>query len=138
MRGPIDYIIVGFAGHKFDNSILDALTDALDSGVVKLVELAVIRKDADGTVQKLDVMESGDSYVWQFMEKYGSKAPVLDADDIDETAGLLENDTAAGLLVIEQVWAKPLKQAIVDAGGVLVAEGRIHPEAELELTREGN
>ena len=34
MRGPIDYIIVGFEGNKFDGSILRAIGDAIDKGVI--------------------------------------------------------------------------------------------------------
>ena len=59
-------------------------------------------------------------------------------EDIDEMGDLLENNTAAGLLVIEQLWAKPLKKALLDANGVLVAEGRIHPEAAQELDNGGD
>jgi len=38
------------------------------------------------------------------------------------------------VLIIEHLWAKPLKEALLKAGGKLVAEGRIHPEAEVELS----
>jgi len=48
-------------------------------------------------------------------------------------ADLLESNTSAGMLVIEQLWAKPLKKALIDAKGVLIAEGRIHPDAAAEL-----
>ena len=47
MRGPIDYILVGFEGNKFDGSIMGALTDALDKGVIGLVALSVITKDSE-------------------------------------------------------------------------------------------
>jgi hypothetical protein len=134
MRGPIDYIIVGFEGPKFDGSILKALQDALDSGVIGLVGLTVIRKDADGLVSTLDLTDTGDQYMITFAEKYHRATSDIDNDDIDEAAELLENDTAAGLLVIEHLWAKPLKAAIAEAGGVLVAEGRIHPEAQEQLS----
>ena len=44
MRGPIDYIIVGVDGPKFDGSILSALATAIDSGAVALVALSVVAK----------------------------------------------------------------------------------------------
>jgi hypothetical protein len=49
---------------------------------------------------------------------------------------VLETNTAAGLLVIEHLWAIPLKKALIDADGVMVAEGRIHPEAAEEFNKE--
>lgn len=138
MRGPIDYIIVGFEGNKFNGSILKALADAIDKGIIALVALAFIAKDKDGNVVTLDIADLGDAYAVEFAEKYKSDNKAVTKDDVDEMAELLENNTAAGLLVVEQLWAKPLKQALIDAKGVLVAEGRIHPEASVELDKGGN
>lgn len=138
MRGPIDYIIVGFEGNKFNGDILKALTEAIDNGVIALVALAFISKDQDGNVTKLDVAELGDEYAVEFSQKYVQADDQVTTDDIDEMADLLENNTSAGLLVVEQVWAKPLKKALIDANGVLVAEGRIHPEAAAEIEGKEN
>ncbi len=137
MRGPIDYIIVGFEGNKFDGSILKALGDAIESGVISLIALALIVKDEKGNVTKVDIANLGDSYAVEFATKYKSQDDYVTSEDVDEMSDLLENNTAAGLLVVEQLWAKPLKKAIMDANGVLVAEGRIHPEAAAELNKEG-
>ncbi len=137
MLGPIDYIIVGFEGNKFDGSVLKALGDAIDSGVIALVELAFISKDDEGTVTKLDISDLGDDYAVQFASNYKPSVDNAPDDDVDEMADLLENNTAAGLLVVEQLWAKPLKQAILNANGVLVAEGRVHPDAAAELNEVG-
>ncbi len=136
MRGPIDYIIVGFEGNKFDGSILAALAEALDNGTIGLVSLAFIQKDSEGTVSVLDIENLGDAYAVQFSQKYATDSTLVTKDDIDEVADLLESNTSAGLLVIEQLWAKPLKKALLDANGVLVAEGRIHPDAAAELNQE--
>jgi hypothetical protein len=133
MRGPIDFIIVGFEGNKFDGSIMEALTNALDKGTIGLIELAMVSKDASGSVTKLAISDLGDDYLVDLESYVPDDAPPVDQADIDEIAELLENNTAAGLLVVEHLWAKPLKQAIIDANGVLVADGRIHPEAALEL-----
>lgn len=137
MRGPIDYIIVGFEGNKFDGSILKAIGDAVDKGVIALIALAVISKDEEGKVTKLDVTNLGNGYVVEFVGKYKPDSKAVTDEDIEEMADLLENNTSAGMLVVEQLWAKPLKKALLDANGVLVAEGRIHPEAAAELSKEG-
>ena len=133
MRGPIDYIIVGFEGNKFDGSILAALAEAIDNGVIALIDLAVVAKDANGAITKLNVAEVGDSYAVDFVQKYHTTDADVTDEDIDEIAELLDNNSAAGMLVIEQLWAKPLKKALIDANGVLLAEGRIHPDAAQEL-----
>jgi hypothetical protein len=133
LRGPIDYIIVGFEGDKFNGGILKALAEALDKGVIDLVALSFIRKDAKGDVTVFDITDMGDAYAVEFAQKYKTDKGTVDQDDISEMGELLENNTAAGLLVVEHLWAVPLKQAIIDANGVLVAEGRIHPDAAAEL-----
>jgi hypothetical protein len=134
MHGPIDYIIVGFEGNKFDGSILKALTDAIDNGVVALVSLAIVSKDSNGNVTTLDVNSFGDDYIIEFTEKYApTDNTQVNQDDIDEVADLIENNCTAGLLAIEHLWAKPLKKALIDTNGVLLAEGRIHPDSALEL-----
>ncbi len=134
MRGPIDYIIVGFEGNKFDGSVLKALGDAIDAGTIDLIALAVISKDKDGAITALDIANVGDAYAVEFATKYKPDSKDITDDDINEMSDLLENNTSAGLLVIEQLWAKPLKKALLDANGVLVAEGRIHPDAAAELS----
>lgn len=45
MKGPIDYIVVGFEGKSFDSSILHALESAIDNGVIALVSLIFVSKD---------------------------------------------------------------------------------------------
>lgn len=133
MRGPIDYIIVGFEGNKFNGSILQAVGDAIDKGVISLVALSAVIKDGEGTVTQLDVSNVDDSLLLGFTQKYTTDTSLVTQDDIDEVGELLEPNTAAGFLVVEQLWAIPLKKAIVDAGGFLLSEGRIHPEAAAEL-----
>lgn len=135
MRGPIDYIVVGFEGNKFDGSILKAIGEAIDDGVIALVNLLVVSRDSDDNVTVIDVADlEGEAAA--FVEQYKPSAE-LDQEDVDEVADLIEKNSTAGLLVIEQLWAKPLKAALLKADGVLLAEGRIHPEAAAELEKKG-
>lgn len=133
MRGPIDYIIVGFEGNKFNGSVLSALGDAIDSGTIALIDLSVVTKDDAGVVTAVKIADVGDEYALEFVQKYNPGDEDVTTDDIDEIGDLLEPNTAAGLLVIEQLWAKPLKAALIEANGVLIADGRIHPDAADEL-----
>lgn len=84
----------------------------------------------------MDTEESLDEHIVQFVEKYHASSEFATSDDIDEVAEVLDNNTSAGLLVIEQLWAIPLKNALLQAGGSLLAEGRIHPVAAEGLDDE--
>ena len=132
MRGPIDYILVGFEGNKFDGNIMGALTDALDKGVIGLVALSVITKDSEGNTHTLDVASDSPDLA-TFMNRLQSTENLVTQEDVLEVADLIENNTSCGLLVVEHLWAIPLKEAIVKANGVLIADGRIHPDAAQEL-----
>lgn len=133
MRGPIDYIIVGFDGNKFEGKIINALEEAANNKTIDILALALISKDSEGNVTTLDAVNLGDEFVVEFSKLIKAGDSIVTQDDIDEVGEILENNTSAGLLVIEQLWAKPLKSAIIEANGKLIAEGRIHPEAALEL-----
>ena len=131
MRGPIDYIIVGFEGNNFKGEILNELKKAIDNGTIAILDLALIVKDKAGNVESIELSSLDSEIIKQITN---NKSGVLISDeDIEETGELLENNTSAGLLIIEQLWAKGLKKAILNTNGVLVAEGRIHPDASLEL-----
>jgi hypothetical protein len=129
MLGPIDYIVVGFKGNNFDGSIVDELAKAVKSGVIRVVDLVFVMKDAKGEVLVGELEDQPK----EFKDAFGdlsitSDMPLFTESDINTIAENMKNDTAAGVLIIEQLWAKGLKKALLDAGGMLLAEGRIHPD----------
>jgi hypothetical protein len=132
MKGPIDYIVVGFDGLKFDGSIMKALADAIDKGTIRLLALSVLAKDENGDVGELNIADLGDDYLLEISATTADD--LISEEDVSEVGELLPNNTAAGLLIIEHLWAIPLKEAIINANGTLIAEGRIHPDAQDELT----
>ncbi len=129
MLGPIDYIAVGFEGNNFDGSILKELRKAVDSGAIRVVDLLFVIKDKDGAIAMAEVTDqSADLKNLTKTLHLSDELPLITEDDIHKLSASMDNDTSAGILVIEHLWAKGLKKAIVDADGILVAEGRIHPE----------
>lgn len=133
MRGPIDFIIVGFEGNKFNGEILSELQVAVQNGTIAVLALALVAKDAEGVVTTVEATDDG---VVEITQSFNLDNDLITEDDISEVGEVLENNTAAGLLIVEHLWAKGLKQAIKNAGGQLISEGRIHPEASEELNNE--
>ena len=132
MRGPIDYIIVGFEGNKFTGEILSELQTASENGTIAVLALALVTKDENGAVTTIELDED----TLRVTASFDLDNTLIGSDDIEEVGDLLENNTAAGLLIVEQLWAKGLKSAIINAGGFLIADGRIHPEASEELNNK--
>lgn len=127
--GPIDYVVVGFKGNRFDGSILEELSEAVKAGTIRVIDLLFIVKGEDGSVVGGEIKDQPEE-LKALMRKivHEDSLPMLSEEDMEKIAGKMENDTAAGVLVIEHLWAKGLKKAIMDAGGFLIDDGRIHPE----------
>jgi len=53
--GPIDYLVVEFEGAEFDGSVLDAVTQLIARGTVRILDLAIVAKDADGMLAALEL-----------------------------------------------------------------------------------
>jgi hypothetical protein len=133
MRGPIDYIVVGFTGNKFKGDILAELATSVEQGVISVLDLAVIAKAEDGSVAKVELVDV------EGLENIlpANREELINEEDIAEIADVLDENCSAGLLIIEHLWARGLKKAILDADGVLLAEGRIHPDAYTEVIEKG-
>jgi hypothetical protein len=129
MLGPIDYIVVGFVGNNFDGSVLEELTKASESGAIRVVDLLFVIKDADGNVAMAEIEDQHEE-LKEVAKALGHEGdlPLLSEDDVEKLGAKMDNDTSAGVLVIEHLWAKGLKQALINTGAILIDEGRIHPD----------
>lgn len=135
MRGPIDYIIVGFEVNNFTGEILKELEAASKNGTISVLALALIARDNEGNVAALSVT---DDETLRLIAGFDLDQNLISDEDVAEVGDLLEDNSSAGLLIIEHLWAKGLKKAITNANGVLISEGRIHPEASKELDAKGD
>ncbi|KAF5091108.1 hypothetical protein DSECCO2_10240 [anaerobic digester metagenome] len=136
MRGPIDYIVLEFEGNQFKGEVLNALTDAVSKRIINVLDLAVILKDENGDVVSLELNNLDEELAKSIDALHREKAGLISMEDAEEVGEVLAPNNAAGLLIIEQLWAKDLKRALINANGKLVSEGRIHPDAAAELDEE--
>jgi hypothetical protein len=144
--GPVDYLVVEFPADKanFSGEMAAELKDLVKRGVVRVLDLVVLRKDPDGAVEAFELHEFDDSALGELREFEADVANLL-AEEDNEAIGLaLEPGTTAGVLVWENSWAAPFGSAVRRAGGQLVANGRIPTqailaavEAEEQTTTEG-
>ncbi|MFJ3975316.1 DUF6325 family protein [Streptomyces sp. NPDC090021] len=128
--GPVDYLIVEFPGNRMNGEGLPLLVDLVDRGIIRILDLVFVRKDADGSVVALGLKDAGggemDLTVFE-----GAASGLLGQDDIDEAGAALEAGNSAGILVYENVWAAPFARALRRSGAQLVAGGRIPVQALL-------
>jgi hypothetical protein len=126
--GPIEVLVVAFPGNRFNGAILPELERLVRAGTITIVDGVLLRKGGDGTVEFVEFAESadlGDEDVARLAELLEQVESLISDDDVAELAAGLEPDSAAAILAFEHTWAKPLRDAIVDSGGVLAAQFRV-------------
>lgn len=135
--GPVDYIVVGFDGNNFDGSIMKELSDAVEKGLIRVLDLLFIMKDEDGNITEGEYVDQSNELRDSLKQlEPDENLPLLSDEDIDKVGKRLDNDASAGILVVEHLWAKGIKRAMKDAGGVLLDYGRIQPEAIERAVKE--
>ena len=128
--GPIDFVVLEWPGKQPQGEVAPLILDLADRGIIRILDVALMAKDADGTVGALDLGAfDGDSGGFEAFE--GAATGLLGQDDLDEAAAALEPNSAAAVLVWENRWAAPVAVAIRKSGGQLVASGRIPIQAIL-------
>lgn len=123
--GPVDYLVVEFPAGRADfrGEIAQELAVLSSAGVIRVLDLLVIRKDVDGTIEAFEVDELDD--VDELRELERDIAEILAAGDVAHLAEAMENGSTAGVIVWENLWAAPFASATRRAGGQLIASGRI-------------
>ena len=127
--GPIDYIVVEFpaGASNFTGEMANELLALVDSGIVRVIDVLILTKDEDGTV---DAMELSDiPNLGRAREVEAQLAELLAAEDIDHLAAAMEPGSTAGVLIWENLWAAPFASAARRSGGQLIANGRIPIQA---------
>ncbi len=129
--GPIDYLVMEFAGERLTGESLPLLIDLVDRGIVRILDLVVIRRAPDGSVTTLTLTEVDVDDDLDLTAFDGVWSGVIDQTDIDEAGQVLEAGRVAVLLVYENTWAAPLVGALHRSGAQVVAGGRITVDALL-------
>lgn len=133
--GPIDYIVVEWpAGTQPSGEGMPLLVDLVDRGLIRILDLAFVRKDDDGTIVGLELDELGGDPKLTVFE--GASSGLLGQDDYDEAGAAIQPGCSAALLVYENTWAAPFATALRRSGAQLVAGGRIPVNAIIQALDE--
>jgi hypothetical protein len=128
--GPIDYIVVEYDQHIPNGEAFAELLRLVESGIVRVLDLAFVRKQEDGSIVALTWQEVVDGAP-EIAVYEGAASGLLGQEDYDEVGVALAPNAAAAILVWENTWAAPFASAVRRSGGQLVASGRIPVQAIL-------
>jgi hypothetical protein len=130
--GPIGYLIVEFPGNNFTGEGLTALVDLVDRGLIRILDLMLATRDADGNLTAIDIADLDGDGRLDLAVFEGASSGLLDATDLADAAPVIEPGSSAGILVYENTWAIPFVNALRGADANLVAAGFIPQDALAE------
>jgi hypothetical protein len=127
--GPVDYVVVEFpaAVSNFTGEMADELLALVDAGTIRVIDLLILVKDEDGSIDAMELGDLEDLGPLQVLE--AELAELLAEDDIAHLAAAMDPGTTAGVIIYENLWAAPFASAARRAGGQLIANGRIPSQA---------
>ena len=127
---PVEYLIIGFEGNKFNGDIVPALLELVEEGTVKILDIVFILKDGNGDITALEFDELDELEPFRALTDDGSG--LLNEEDIEIAAAALEPNSSAAFLVWEDLWANRFASAVRDSGGTIIRGERIPHEIVMD------
>jgi len=137
--GPVEELVVRFPGNEFKGEIVPALQELVDSGTVRIIDIAFVHKAADGKVSTVELNDLSP-------EEYAAFDPLVEAtsgyfspEDFAALASQLENNSSAAFMRFENAWATKFRDAVLRAKGEIVVLERI-PKVVIDelVAQQGN
>ena len=129
--GPVDWLVLEFPGSRFRGEIAPILDELVDQGTIRVLDLALVRKAEDGSLDFFELGDLDESEIGSLRAYETELALLLSEEDMTSVAAAIEPGSTAAVLVFENRWAAPFGSAVRRAGGQLVASGRIPVHALL-------
>jgi hypothetical protein len=125
---PLEYALIAFEDAKFSGKIVPELLDLAERGIVRFVDIVFIQKDEDGNVRTIELNDLEPEAYEMFVPMGEYVSSLFTNEDLEIAASKLLVNSAALLLLWENLWVANIRKAIVDAGGQLVERVQIAPE----------
>lgn len=123
--GPIDIVIIGFPGNRFTGRIAPAIVELVEAGIVRILDLLFVMKDADGVVTSLHIEDFDEALRPSFVDLEITSPGALGAEDAEELRDDLLPNSSALMIAFENAWAARFTDAIRAADAVVIDQIRI-------------
>ena len=148
--GPVQMLVVGFDEPNFTGKIMAELARLREHDLIRLVDMIVVEKDDEGNVVAVQTSDLSEDEALEFGAVVGAligfgaegeegmeagaiagaealaDGHALDEDEVWHVADVIPNGSVAAVALIEHRWAIPLRDSILEAGGVTLADEWIH------------
>jgi len=142
VMGPVDYLMIRFPGSKFSGKGAPELLKLEKQGIIRVIDMVFIVKDGSGKLVTSEAVDLPAEARAAFNELSKNTREWFSQGDIEEIAASLPNNSTAGLLLFENVWAIKLKEDLLEMNAEVIDMGRIPPEniqkVEKDLAKRGD
>ena len=114
-------------GRQVNAEIIAALTSAVDSGTLRIIDVTFVHKDGAGvvTTYELAELDEHELLAYDFVDETRG---LLSADDIRAIGERISDESSAILTVIEHAWTGRIERTVLAADGRIVLHARIPPD----------
>jgi flagellar motor switch protein FliM len=130
--GPVDFVALEFKGNQFKGEIFPEIMNLVNNGIVRVIDIIVVKKDAAGKVTHQEMQETDQNVLAVFNPLKAEINGMIQVEDIEMIGEKLENNTTAALLMFENLWAVNFVKAVENANGRSVMHVRIPYEVVTE------
>ncbi|WCO68161.1 DUF6325 family protein [Iamia majanohamensis] len=124
--GPVEVLVIGFPGSRFNGDIVPSLVDVVERGIISIVDAILVSRDEDGGLTVVELEEEGAGPEVAALAALVDEVHDLVSDeDVEALAADIEPGSSAAVLVFEHTWALPLRDAVAGSGGVVLSQLRV-------------
>jgi hypothetical protein len=130
--GPVQFIAVGFPEEAtYEGRILAEIESIEASGSLRVLDVLFVRKDpSTGDLETMDIQSD------ELQALAGTVTLGVSRREIEGVGDELAPGQAAGMILVEHLWARDLADAIESTGGGVLAQGLLGPEDMAAIVAE--
>jgi hypothetical protein len=125
---PVDFLAIEFPGGRLTAAGFEQLLSLADRGVVDILDMEFITKDAGGKSKKVDVWEFAVPEGVDLSAWAGASSGLLDDADVAEISARMQPGSVAVVVIYENRWVLGLVDAWRREGARLIANGGLSAE----------
>src|ERR1700746_1233731 len=121
--GPVDFLALELPRGQLTAAGFEQLLSLADQGVVDILDMEFITKDADGKSKKVDVWEFAVPAGVDLSAWAGASSGLLDDSDVSQISAMMQPGSVAVVVIYENRWLLVLVDAWRHDGARLIADG---------------
>ena len=125
--GLSNWAVLGFPGSRFSGEIRPRIQDLVERNIVNIVDALLITKSDQGEVTyfEMDEIQDVDPDRGALHACFSAELDLISQEDGEVFAQELAPGSSALAIAFEHTWMRPVRDAVVNSGGVLIADVQI-------------